>query len=46
MGDKVLLLTKYFNVKGDKKLIPQFMGLFSIGQLIGPLIYWLNLGTH
>ena len=32
MGDKVLLLMKHLNVTGDRKLVPRFVGPFSILQ--------------
>ena len=46
MGDKVLLFMEYLNVMGGRKLVPYFMGPFSIVQWVGPLVYWLNLGNH
>ena len=46
MGDKVLFSTKYLNVTGDRKLVPNFVGSFSIVQWVGPLAYHLNLGIH
>ena len=46
MGDKVLLLTKDLNVTRDKKLVPCFVGLFSIVYWIGLVAYQLNLGTR
>ena len=30
MGNKVLLSTKQLNVTGDRKLVPSFVGPFSI----------------
>ena len=36
--------SKHLNVTGDRKLVPRFMGAFSIVKQVGPLAYWLNLG--
>ena len=46
MGDRVLLLIKHLNVMGDRKLVPHYMGPFSIVQWVGPLYYQPKLGTH
>ena len=46
MGYKVLLSTKHLNVMGDRKLVPNFVGPFSIVQWVRPLAYRLHLGTH
>ena len=45
MGNKVLLSIKHLNVAEDGKLVPYFVGPFSIVYWVGPLAYWLNLGT-
>ena len=42
MGDKVLLSTKHLNVTGNRKLVPSFVGQFSIVQWVGPLAYWIT----
>ena len=44
MGDEVLMSTKQLNVIVDKKLVPHFVGPFSIVQRVGPLDYQVNLG--
>ena len=41
----MLLSMKHLNVMGDRKLVPCFVGPFSIAELVGPLVYWLNLGN-
>ena len=46
MGDKVLLSTKYLNAMGDRKLVPHFVGPFSIIQCVEPVVYWMNLETR
>ena len=46
MGNKVQLSMKHLNVTGDRKLIPHFVGLFSMVQWFGPLAYQLNLETR
>ena len=46
MGSKVLPSTKCLNITGDKKLVPRFEEPFSIVYLVGPLAYWLSLGTR
>ena len=45
MGDIVLLLMKHLNATGDRKLVPRFVGPFSILKGVRPLAYQLNLGT-
>ena len=45
VGDKVLLSTKLLNATGDRKLVPCFVGPFSIIKQVKPLAYQLNLGT-
>ena len=45
MHDKVLISMKHLNVVGDRKLLPHFVGTFSIIQWVVPLAYWLNLVT-
>jgi hypothetical protein len=49
VGDKVLLSTKYLNLKHSKKyrkLLPKWIGPFEVVQVVGPLAYKLkmNLG--
>ena len=44
MGNNVLLSTKHLNAKGNRELVPQFVGPFPIVQWVGPLAYWLNVG--
>ena len=34
----------HLNVTGDRKLVPRFVGPFSIVQQVGPVAYWLHLG--
>ena len=34
------------SVTGDRKLLPRFVGHFSIIQWVGPLTYQLHLGNH
>ena len=46
VGDKVLLSLKHLKIMGDRKLVPRFVGPFSIVEWIGPLANQLNLGTQ
>ena len=46
MGNKVLTSMKHLNVTGDRKLIPHFIGPFSIVQQVRPLACQLNLGNR
>ena len=44
MDGKVLLLKRHLKIVGDRKLVPHFVGSFSIVQWFGPLAYQPNLG--
>ena len=41
----MLLLLIHLNVMGNSKLVPGFVGPFSIVQWVGPLALQLNLGN-
>ena len=42
----MLLSINHLNVTDDKQLLPRFVSPFSIVQWVGPLAYWVKLGTH
>jgi hypothetical protein len=46
VGDKVLLSTKYLNLKHSKKsrkLLPKWIGPFEVVQVVGPVAYKLKM---
>jgi hypothetical protein len=46
VGDKVLLSTKYLNLKHSKKsckLLPKWIGPFEVVQVVGPVAYKFKL---
>ncbi len=46
VGDKVLLSTKYLNLKHsetNRKLLPKWIGPFEVVQVVGPVAYKLNM---
>jgi hypothetical protein len=46
VGDKVLLSTKYINLKHSKKsrkLLPKWIGPFEVVQVVGPVAYKLKM---
>jgi hypothetical protein len=46
VGDKVLLSTKYLNLKHSKtsrKLLPKWIGPFEVVQVVGPVAYKLKI---
>jgi hypothetical protein len=46
VGDKVLLSTKYLNLKHSKKsrkLLPKWIGPFEVVQVVGPVAYRLKI---
>jgi hypothetical protein len=46
VGDKVLLSTKYLNVKHSeksRKLLPKWIGPFEVVQVVGPVAYKLKM---
>jgi hypothetical protein len=46
VGDKVLLSTKYLNLKHSKrsrKLLPKWIGPFEVVQVVGPVAYELKM---
>jgi hypothetical protein len=46
VGDKVLLSTKYLNLKHSKrsrKLLPKCIGPFEVVQVVGPVVYELKM---
>jgi hypothetical protein len=46
VGDKVLLSTKYLNLKHSeksRKLLPKWIGPFEVVQLVGPVAYKLKM---
>jgi hypothetical protein len=46
VGDKVLLSTKYLNLKHSKKsrkLLPKWIGPFEVVQVVGPIAYKLKM---
>jgi hypothetical protein len=47
VGDKLLLSTKYLNLKnpGARKLLPQWVGPFTVLERIGPMAYRLELSA-
>ena len=46
VGDKVLLSTKYLNIKHgetSRKLLPKWIGPFEVEQVVGPVAYKLKM---
>jgi hypothetical protein len=46
VGDKVLLSTKYLNLKhseSSRKLLPKWIGPFEVVQVVGPVAYKLKM---
>ena len=46
VGDKVLLSTKYLNLKHsetNRKLLPKWIGPFEVVQVVGPVAYKLKM---
>jgi hypothetical protein len=46
VGDKVLLSTKYLNlkhIKKSRKLLPKWIGPFEVVQMVGPVAYKLRM---
>jgi hypothetical protein len=46
VGDKVLLSTKYLNLKHSeksRKLLPTWIGPFKVVQVVGPVAYKLKM---
>jgi hypothetical protein len=46
VGDKVLLSTKYLNLKHSetsRKLLPKWIGPFEVVQVVGPVAYKLKM---
>ena len=46
VGDKVLLSTKYLNIKHsetNRKLLPKWIGPFEVVQVVGPVAYKLQM---
>jgi hypothetical protein len=46
VGDKVLLSTKYLNLKPSeksRKLLPKWVGPFEVVQVVGPVAYKLKM---
>jgi hypothetical protein len=46
VGDKVLLSTKYLNLKhseSSRKLLPKWIGLFEVVHVVGPVAYKLKM---
>jgi hypothetical protein len=49
VGDKVLLSTKYLNLKhseSSRKLLPKWIGPFEVVQVVGPVAYKLKMTSE